>query len=269
MGFSFSPNKTMGTSYGTVPQISLPASIYELRDYIKRKLGYPVVQVNVSDEQIYDRISDTLLYYRDYHYDGTQRTYVKWQVTEENIDNGWLPVTEDIIGIVRIFNPQVTESNKYTSIRYRLMSEIFLADTFGFTMPSFTDYVMTQQTMSEIDQLFRGLKPIRYNRNEDKLYIDMDWNYDVSVGNWIVAEAHAVFDPQLYTSIFHERFVLDYSTALVKMQWGENIKKFGNIQLPGGLTMEGQTIYDEGKNDKDKLEEEMMNMTLPPMDMIG
>ncbi len=146
----------MGTSYGTVPQISLPASIYELRDYIKRKLGYPVVQVNVSDDQIYDRISDTLLYYRDYHYDGTQRTYVKWQVTQENIDNGWLPVTEDIIGIVRIFNPQVTESNKYTSIRYRLMSEIFLADTFGFTMPSFTDYVMTQQTMSEIDQLFRG-----------------------------------------------------------------------------------------------------------------
>jgi hypothetical protein len=259
----------MGTSYGTVPQISLPSTIYELRDYIKRTLGYPLIQINVSDEQIYDRIGDTLQYYRDYHYDGTQRTYIKWQLTQEDIDNQYLTVADDIIGVVRIFNPMVSESNKFSSIRYRLMSEIFLADSFGLTMPNLTEYVMTQQTMAEIDQIFRGMKPIRYNRNEDKLYIDMDWSYDVQVGNYIVAEAHAVFDPQIYTSIFHERFVLDYSTALVKMQWGSNMKKFGNIQLPGGLTMEGQSMYDEGKEERDRLMEEMMNNTLPPCDMIG
>jgi hypothetical protein len=97
----------------------------------------------------------------------------------------------------------------------------------------------------------------------------MDWSYDVQEGGWIVAEGEVILDPQIYTSIFHERFILDYSSALVKMQWGENIKKFGNIQLPGGLTMEGQTLYDEGKADKDKLEEDMMTYTLPPYDLIG
>jgi hypothetical protein len=259
----------MGTSYGTVPQISLPSSVYELRDYIKRRLGYPVVQINVSDEQIYDRISDALQYYRDYHYDGTQRTYMKWQLSAENITNQYLPVEANVVGISRIFNPQATESSKFTSVKYKLMSEINNADVFGYMIPSYVEYVQTMQKLSEMDMIFRGLKPIRFNRNEDKLYIDMDWSYDVQEGDWIVAEGEVILDPQIYTSIFHERFILDYSSALVKMQWGENIKKFGNIQLPGGLTMEGQTLYDEGKADKDKLEEDMMTYTLPPYDLIG
>lgn len=259
----------MSKTYGTIPNINLPTTIYELRDYIKRRLGYPVIQINVADEHIYDRIADALQYYRDYHYDGTQRTYIKWQLTQEDIDNKYLTVSDSVIGIIRIFNPMATESSKFSSIRYRLMSEINLSDVYGYTTPSFVDYVMTQQKISEIDQIFRGLKPIRYNKNEDKLYIDMDWSYDVQVGDYIVAEAHVILDPQVYNSIFHERFVLDYATALVKMQWGEIMKKFGGIQLPGGITMEGQTIYDEGKTDKEKLEEEMLNNVLPPMDMMG
>lgn len=259
----------MSTSYGTVPGIKLPSSVYELRDYVKRALGYPVVQINVSDEQIYDRIGDTLQYYRDYHYDGTSRGYVKWQLTEEDIENKYLPVASNVLGISRIFNPTQTESSKFTSVEYRLMSDIYLHSTFGYTVPSFVDYVMTKQKMSELDLLFNGIHPIRFNKNENKLYLDIDWEANLSVGTWVVAEAHLILDPQVYTSIFHERFVLDYSTALVKMQWGENIKKFGNIQLPGGMTMEGQTIYDEGREERDRLRENFMDTVFPAMDRVG
>ena len=259
----------MATTYGSVPNITLPSTVVELKDYVKRRLGYPVVQINVSDEQIYDRIGDTLQFYRDYHYDGTQRTYLRWQLTETDITRKYLVVGPEVVGVSKIFNSQATESSKFTSVKYSLMSELNANDVHGATPPSYVEYVQTMQKMSEIDMMFRGLKPIRFNRNEDRLYIDMDWSYDIQPGTWIIAEAEVILDPQIYTSIFHERFVLDYATALIKMQWGENIKKFGNIQLPGGLTMEGQTIYDEGKAEKDKLEEDILTYTLPPFDLIG
>ena len=265
----------MSETYGTVPYTKLPTTIIELKDYIKRKLGYPVVQINVTDEQLYDRISETLLYYRDWHYDGTVRTYVKWQLTQENIDNQYLPLPDPIIGIVRIFDPKTSERSKFSSIQYRLMAEINFATVFGYSMQSFQEYYLTRQRLADMDQLFRSAKGVRFNVNErdannhQKLYIEMDWINDVSVGDFIIAEVQGILDPQVHKGIFHDRWVLEHATAKVKMQWGQNIKKFGGIPLAGGLTMNGQEMYDEGKEEVEKLEEWLQSTSLPPMDLIG
>lgn len=266
----------MSKTYGTVPYIKLPTTITELKDYIKRKLGYPVVQINVTDEQFYDRIAEALLYYRDWHYDGTIRTYVKWQLTQEDIDNQYLIFPDPIIGVVRIFDPKTSERSKFSSIQYRLMAEINFATVFGYSMQSFQEYYLTRQRLADMDQLFRSAKGFRFNINssdpdthKQQLFIEMDWINDVSVGDFIIAEVQAILDPQVYTSIFSDRWLLEYATAKVKMQWGQNIKKFGGIPLAGGLSMDGQGMYDEGKEEKEALEKWLQDSSMPPMDLIG
>lgn len=259
----------MSETYGTIPFIKLPTNIQELKEYIKRKLGYPVVQINVTDEQFYDRIAETFLYYRDWHYDGTVRTYVKWQLTQEDIDNQYLPLESNILGVVRIFDPKTSERSKFSSIQYRLMAEINFATVFGYSMQSFQEYYLTRQRLADMDMLFRSAKGFRYNVNEKELHIDMDWVNDVSVNDWIIAEVQAILDPQVYNSIFHDRWILEYATAKVKMQWGANIKKFGGIPLAGGLSMDGQAIYNEGKEEVETLEKWLQDSSMPPSDIIG
>lgn len=259
----------MSSTIGTVPFIKLPSSIIELKEYIKRKLGYPIVQINVTDEQFYDRIAESLLFYRDWHYDGTVRTYIKWQLTQEMIDQQYLLFDVPVVDVVRIFDPKTSERSKFSSIQYRLMAEINFATVFGYSMQSFQEYYLTRQRLADMDQLFRSAKGIRFNVNEQKLYIEMDWINDVSVNDYIVAEVQLILDPAKYTSIFADRWLLEHATAKCKMQWGANIKKFGGIPLAGGMTMNGQQIYDEGKEETEALEKWLQDSSMPPMDIIG
>lgn len=261
----------MSATYGTLSHIKLPTSLSELKDYIKRRLGYPVVQINVTDEQIYDRIADTLLFYRDYHYNGSNRTYVKWQLTSTDISNQYLAVSGNIIGVTRILNPNLAtvSGSMFTSVEFWMRSQINFGDFFGSTQSSFIEYFLTQQRISDMDQLFKSYPGTRFNVKEGKLYIDFDWANDVKEGDWIIGECFSYLDPETYKNIFYERFILEHATAGVKMQWGANIKKFGGIQLPGGMTMDGQGIYDEGKNDRDSLEEGLLGSGMPPLDLIG
>lgn len=259
----------MSSTYGTVPYIKLPENIVELKEFIKKKLGYPVVQINVTDEQFYDRIAEALLFYRDWHYDGTNRNYVKWQLTQTDIDNQYLETPAGIIGIVRILDPRTNERSKFSSVQYRLMAEINFATVFGYSMQSFKEYFLTRQRLADMDQLFRTMKGIRFNKHEKKLYIEMDWKNDVTAGDWIIAEVFAMLDPAIYKSIFSDRWLIEYATAKVKMQWGTNIKKFGGLPLAGGLSMDGQGMYEEGKDEAKELEQSIKDSSLPPLDMIG
>ena len=259
----------MSSTIGTVPFIKLPTTIFELKEYIKRRLGAPVIQINIDDQQIYDRIGDALLFYQDYHWDGTIDDYCKWELTQEIIDQRFLPVSDDIIGVVRIFNPQASEYSQFTSIRYQFMSEINAHDQLVYANLSFVDYYLMQTRLSDMDQLFRGLKPVRFNRHEQKLFIEMDWAHDINIGDYIVAQIHRVLDPQIYTGIWSDRFILDYSTALVKLNWGSAIKKFSGVQLPGGIQFNGQQIYDEALAEKKELEQAIIDSGLPPMNQIG
>ena len=257
------------TKYGTLPFIKMPTTIPELVDYIKKSLGHPIIKIEVTDEQFYLRIMNTLLLYRDYHYNGSLRSYVKWQVTQEDIDNQYLTVDPNIIGITRVFDPQNSSSSMFTSIEFWMRSQMNFSDFYGTTQVSYIGYFLTQQRIADLDQIFRSNPGITYNFNDGKLHINIDWGNDVIVGSWIMAECHTFLDPNTCGNIFHERFVLDHATAGVQEQWGLNLgMKFGNIPLPGGLTIQAEKIYLEGKEKREALEKDLISNQMPPLPQI-
>lgn len=244
-----------------------PTTREEFKQHCLRRLGYPVIDINVDDEQLEDRIDEALDYYTDYHYDATQHVYLKHQVTQANKDNGYIDVPESIKGIVRIFDigDSLNSSNLF-NIRYQM----HLNDFFDFSSASFAPYVMAMQHIGMIEEIFNGKKPIRFNRHQDRLYIDMDWTNDVQVGQYLIIDCYQMLDPDVWTDVWSDRWLIAYCTQLFKRQWGENMKKFGGIQLPGGLTLNGKETYDEAVDEIRRMEEEMISSYSGPlMDMFG
>jgi hypothetical protein len=246
--------------------MALPASRTEFREYCLRKLGKPVIEINVDDDQIEDRINEALSYYWDYHFDGSEKIYYKHEITANNVTDKYITLPENIIGAVRIFNigdPMVT--NNLFDIRY----QIALNDLYTLTSVSMIPYYMMFQHVQLMEQMLVGAQPIRYNRHTDKLYIDMDWN-KVNVGNFLIVEAYQTIDPDTYTDAWADRWLALYATALIKKQWGSNLTKFSGLQLPGGVSFNGDKILNDATTEIEALEKEMMtSYSLPVMDMIG
>ena len=247
--------------------MAVPTSRTELKDYCLRRLGYPVVDINVDDEQVEDRIDDALKYYQDYHYDGTERIYLKHQVTAEDIANEYITIPEAVIGVVRVFDiGDAIQSTNLFNIRY----QIHLNDLFDFTSTTYVPYVTAMQHVAQLEELFVGKKPIRFQRHKNQLNIDMDWGSDIIAGQYVIIEAYRILDPDTYSDVYGDRWLARYTTALVKRQWGENLKKFEGMTLPGGVTFNGQKIWEEATEEINKLEEEMISSySLPVADMMG
>jgi hypothetical protein len=246
--------------------MSKPTTRETFKRYCLRRLGAPVVEINVDDDQIDDRIDDALDFYRDYHYDGSERTFLKHQVTQTDIDNKYLTVPENIMGVINVF-PIGTglNTNNMFNIRY----QITLNDVYDWSHAQIQNYASSMERIGLLQELFAGKQPIRFNRHTDKLHIDMDWS-KVSVGEYIVAECYQVIDEATNNEIWGDWWLRQYGTALIKKQWGENLKKFEGMQLPGGVTFNGQTIWNEANEEIQKLEEEVQKkFSMPAMDMIG
>ena len=247
--------------------MAVPNSRATFKEFCLRKLGKPVIEINVDEDQVDDRVDEALKYYWDYHYDGSERTYYKYQITEQDRTNKYITLPENIIGAVSIFNigdPAVRADDLF-NIRY----QIALNDLYTLTSVSLVPYYMVMQHLGIIQEILVGKQPIRYQRHMDRLYVDMDWN-TLNAGSWIVVEAYSVIDPDVYTDVWGDRWLGNYTTALIKRQWGNNLKKFGGMQLPGGVTMNGQQIYDEAIEEIKEMEKEMVtNLSLPAMDMVG
>ncbi len=243
-----------------------PTTRSEFKEYCLRKLGKPVIEINVDDDQVEDRIDEALKYYWDYHFDGTERIYYKHQITANNVVDKYITLPENIIGAVRIFNigdPMV--SNNLFDIRY----QIALNDLYTLTSVSMIPYYMMFQHIQLMEQLLVGQQPIRYNRHTDKLYIDMDWE-KVNVGNFLIVEAYEILDPDTYTDAWSDRWLSRYATALIKKQWGSNLTKFSGLQLPGGVQFNGDKIYNDAVNEIEAMEKDMStSYSLPAFDMIG
>jgi len=246
--------------------MSSPTTRSEFKEYCLRKLGKPVIEINVEDDQVEDRIDEALKYYWDYHFDGTERIYYKHTITANNVVDKYITLPENIIGAVRIFNigdPMV--SNNLFDIRY----QIALNDLYTLTSVSMVPYYMMFQHIQLLEQLLVGQQPIRYNRHTDQLHIDMDWN-KVNVGNFLIVEAYQVLNPDTYTDAWSDRWLTRYATALIKKQWGTNLTKFTGLQLPGGVQFNGDKIYNDAVNEIEQMEKEMAtSYSLPAFDMIG
>lgn len=247
--------------------MALPTSREQLKEYCLRRLGSPTIDINVDEEQIQDRIDDAIQYFREYHFDGTEHTYLKHQITDIDITNKYIDIPSNISGITRIFD--VGESHNSTNSLFNVRYQLSLNELYSFSSADFAPYVMTKRHLETIEEIFVGHQPIRFNRHTNKLYVDMDWDR-VTAGNYLIVDCYAVLDPDTYTDMWGDRWILRYCTALFKRQWGENLSKFGGIQLPGGITLDGVRILNDANAEIEKLENEMINSySLPVYDMIG
>ena len=241
-----------------------PTTRTELKDYCLRRLGNPVIQINVDATQLEDRLDDALQYFQEYHSDAVKRHYVKHEVTQTDINNKYITLTDDLTSVIRVFN---MTNNSNGADMFDVSYQLHLNDFFDFRRAQdVSTFATYQQHLSMIDDMFNNTHQIRYARHEDRLYIDMDWDEKTTVGDYIIVEAYAIIDPQQHSQVYNDRFLKEYATALFKEQWGMNISKYDGIQLPGGVTMNGQQILTSAQEEIQRLEEEMQLRHELPVD---
>jgi len=247
--------------------MAVPTTRTEFKEYCLRKLGKPVIEINVDDDQVDDRIDESLKFYYDYHFDGSEKVYYKHAVTDTDKANKYITLPENIIGAVRVFpvgDPSLTGGDLF-NIRY----QIALNDLYTLTSVSMVPYYMAMSHIALIQEILIGQQPIRYNRHTDKLYVDMDWE-KIDTGQFLLVEAYEVINPDTYTDAWGDRWLQEYCTAKIKYQWGSNLTKFTGMQLPGGVQFNGDKILQDAADKIEALEKEMINSySLPVSDMIG
>lgn len=243
-----------------------PTTREEFKEWCLRKLGKPVIEINVDQDQASDRIDEALSYYWDYHFDGAEKIFFKHQITQDDIDNGWITIPENIIGVVNLFDiGDSLSTNNMFNIRYQFaLNEIY--DLSNYSM---VNYYQAMQYIQFLEEMLVGKQPIRYNRHVNKLHIDMDWK-KVNVGHYVIAECYKAVDPTVYADVWKDRWLQNYATAKIKYQWGSNLTKFEGMQLPGGVTFNGTKIMDDALQEIQTLEQDMItSYSLPVHDLIG
>ena len=278
-----------------------PATRQQLIDYSLRKLGAPVLEINVDDDQIDDLVDDAIQLFQDRHFDGVEKMYLKYELTQNDIDRGrasetqgvgittttatstsiagygtttntfqetsnFIQVPDAVIGIEKIFKFDTsTISGGMFSIKYQLM----LNDLYYFNSVELLQYTMTKRYLEDIDFLLTTDKQIRFNRRQNRLYLDIDWKQE-KAGKFIIIECYRILDPDTFTGVYNDPFLKQYVTALIKRQWGQNLIKFRGVKLPGGLELNGREIYDDAERDIETIKQKMtLEYELPPLDMIG
>ena len=272
-----------------------PTTKQELIDHCLRKLGAPVLEINVSDEQLDDIIDDAVQYFNERHFDGVERMYLKYQITQDDIDRGkadppndvgivsttatgggysntwyensnYINVPDAVIGVEKVFKFDTSSiSGGMFSIKYQL----FLNDLFFFNSVNLLQYAMTKRYLEDIDFLLTTDKQIRFNKRQNRLYLDIDWGAQ-DKDQYIILDCYRVLDPSTFTNIFNDSFLKRYCTALIKKQWGQNLIKFRGVKLPGGIEFNGREIYQDGVEEVNAIRDQMSSTyELPPLDMIG
>ena len=248
--------------------MSKAGSRQELADYGLRALGAPVVEINIDDDQLGDRIDEAFQFYREYHSDATIRRYRKHQVTATDVTEEYIDIPETFIHISRVLPFQVTGGAGDFNVEYQIM----LNDIYDLRGPnSVLHYAMSQQHLALVDTLFDGKdQTVRFNRHMNRLFIETRWGTDVKAGEFVIIEGYETVDPATFTDVYNDIFLKKYLTALIKRQWGTNLKKFGGLQLPGGVEINGQQIYDEANEEIKEIEEQMQSRyEMPPLDFMG
>ena len=231
----------------------------EFKDWILRKLGAPVIQINVADEQVDDRIDEAIDFWRDYHYNGSQLVYLKHQITQDDIDNGYVTLPSQLLGISGIFNlnTSISTGSGIFNVQYQFVLNN-LEDITGYNI---TNYYMAMQHMEFLQEMLVGKPMIRYNKHVNKLFID--GSTAMTVGNYIIIEAYDVIDSDTYSDVWTDRWLQNYSSALVREQWGLNLTKFSGMQLVGGVAFNGEQILAEAREDRMRMEEEAVTSLQP------
>ncbi len=281
--------------------MSQPSTRSELIEYAKRQLGAPVLEINVAEEQVGDLLDDALQYFHERHFDGVAQTFLKYKITQDDIDRGrarggdntagittttasatidgstvnfdweensnYLQVPPSVIGVTKIFHFDGTNTvtNNMFSVKYQL----FLNDIYYWGSTEILTYAMVKTYLEDIEFLLTTQKQIRFNQRMDRLYLDIDWG-SMSKNDYIIMDCYRLLDPNDFSRVWNDSFLKLYFTALLKRQWGQNLIKFGGVKLPGGVELNGRQIYDDGEKEIERIREKMSSTyELPPLDMIG
>jgi len=269
--------------------MATPSTRETLKQYALRALGKPVIDINVDDDQLEDRLDEAFQYYAQYHYDGVRRTYLKYQYTQADKTRmtadgsdetatknsvsstfkegqNFIVVPESVFSVINIFPFSNKGNLNLFDVRYQLR----LNDLYDFSSTSIINYDVVLRHLDFLDHILVGEKPMRFNQHDNRLYIDMDWNNDLEVGEFLVIECYRKLDPTTFTDVNNDIFLKRYVTALFKKQWGANLSKFNGVAMLGGVTLNGQQIYSEALSDIEKLEQEIRTTyELNPALMIG
>ena len=254
--------------------MAIPTTKATFKNYCLRALGFGVIDINVSDDQADDRIDEALQYFAQYHYDGVEKMYLKYKITQTDIDrargnttttsadtidssitssflegNNFIPMPSSVVSVTQIFNFDNAQTNSMFDIRYQLR----LNDLYDFSSTSIIHYQMTMQQLDLLSHVLVGEVPIRFNQHQNRLYLDMDWE-QVSADEYLIIECYRKLNPETYTDIYDDMYLKRYATALIKRQWGANLSKFNGVATLGGVTMNGEQIYSQAIEDIDKLE---------------
>jgi len=307
----------------------------KFKDYCLRKLGFPVIQINVDDDQVEDRIDEALAFWADYHYDGTEKIYMKHKITAEDISRRWIYAPDAVTFVTGVlpFDDSNSSINMF-DLRYQLR----LHDLYDFTSVSYVSYEITMQHIRSLQLLFSGTPQFRFNRHLNRLFLDIDWDRDLLEGEYVIIECYrklvpdtitltgtvtanissntltgycTIFDQEVLendfitigseskqirninspsqitlvgpisanvnnvtatlsgiSDVWNDRFLKKYATALIKRQWGNNLKKFSGIAMPGGVTLNGKEIYDEAEAEIKEIEEDMFNFNSLPSEIF-
>jgi len=236
--------------------MAIPASRQDLTDYAKRRLGDPVIEINVDDDQIEDRIDEAIQYWQEFHSDATTRTYLKHLVTATDITNEYIPISSNVLTVTKLFPTSSSFGTSYNffDIKYQMMLND-IADMQNFA-GDLAYYEQLQQYLSILDMKLNGTPQVQWSRHQDRLYIFGDIaDGDIQVVESLVAEVYTLIDPDTHTSIYNDLWLKEYSTALIKQQWGQNLIKFEGVQLPGGVTFNGRQLYDDATQEIERLRE--------------
>ena len=276
-----------------------PSSREGLIDYAKRQLGFPVLEINVADEQFQDLLDDAIQIYQERHYDGIARMYLKYKITQDDIDRGQArggdstlgittTTTTSTVGLSTTFDleennnyiqmpPSVIGVNQIFKVRsdtvydglFNIRYQLFLNDLYAFGSIDLLQYAMVQTKLEDITFLLNPDVRYRFNIRQDRLYIDVDWA-QINKDDYFVIDCFRILDPDDFTKVYNDQFLKRYFTALCKRQWGQNLIKFQGVQLPGGIQLNGRQIYDDGVAELAEIRAKMSSdYEMPPLDMIG
>lgn len=236
-----------------------------LIEYCLRRLGAPVLEINVDPDQVEDRIDEALQYFQEYHSDATFKTFVKHQVTSTDVDNEYIEISENIQFISRLFPVRTGFTGRgMFDIKYQM----HMQDMRQFT-GQIAHYHQMQQYLSLLEQEFTGMPQTEFTRHQNRLYIFGDFgDQSIREGDWIVVEAYQIVDPEIHGSVYNDMWIKEYSTALIKEQWGANLLKFEGMQLPGGVTMNGRQIFEDAMTEQERLREKIRMEHEYPIDFF-
>jgi len=269
--------------------MAIPTTKSTFKDYCLRNLGFGVIDINVSDDQVDDRIDEALQYFSTYHFDQVEKMYLKYEITEADITrargnsttsatdvsdtsvtasfkegNNFIPMPTTVLSVVQVFPFDNAASTNMFDIKYQMR----LNDLYDFSSTSMIHYEMTMQHLDYLSHILVGQNPIRFSEHQQRLYIDMDWE-SVSAGEYLIIECYRKLDPTTYTDIFNNIYLKRYASALIKKQWGSNLNKFQNVQLLGGVTMNGDQIYQQATDEIREIEQYIDNHQYPDMIIKG